>query len=299
VARQFAPGVEVIHYPLTLGVPSTDLPTVLSLHDVQHHDLPQNFSVAQRLWRRMLYDRQAQAATIVLTVSEYSRRRIIETLGIDPDRIVAIPHGVDRQRFAADPAPRDEQALAGLDLPGRFLFYPATLWPHKNHTALLDAMTRLADDRIELLLCGATVGRLDGLLAAAAARGLQNRVRHLGFVTEDALPAIYRRATALVFPSEYEGFGLPPLEAMACGCAVASSLRGSLSEICGDAAAPLDPEDPDQMASTIDALLGDDALRQRLRLKGLDRAARFSWDAVAAAHVLAYRRARDLHPRGA
>ncbi|MEA2142978.1 MAG: hypothetical protein QOI64_1408, partial [Solirubrobacteraceae bacterium] len=299
VMRQFAPGVSVVHYPLTLGIPWTrDLPTVLSVHDVQHRDLPQNFSTAQRLWRRALYDHCARSATIVVTVSEYSRDRIVETIGIDPERVIAIPHGVDRRRFSADPAPGDEEALARLDLPERFVFYPASLWPHKNHVVLLDAMARVADDSVHLVLCGATVGKLDTLLAAAADRGLADRVRHLGFVAEDALPAIYRHATALVFPSAYEGFGLPPLEAMACGCPVASSMKGSLAEVCGVAATPLDPEDPEQMASAIDALLLNPHLRQRLRAVGLKHASSFSWAAVASAHVLAYRRARDLHRDG-
>ena len=294
LTRQFSPDVSVVHYPLTLGVPRTKLPTVLTLHDLQHHDLPANFSFAEHRWRRMLYDRYARTATLVVTVSNYSRCRIIEALGVAPERVIAIPHGVDPQRFAPDHAAADQARLAPLNLPERFLFYPASLWPHKNHMRLLDALARVSDDRVHLLLCGATAGRLEALLAAAAERGLGNRVRHLGFVPADALPAIYRRAAALVFPSVYEGFGLPPLEAMASGCPVASSTRGSLAEVCGDATAVLEPDNPEQMARTISTVLDDEGLRRRLRSAGLAQAARFSWRAAADAHVAAYERARGL-----
>lgn len=295
LTRQFPSDVSVVHYPLTLGVPRTDLPSVVTLHDVQHHDLPQNFSITQQLWRRMLYDRQARSASMVVTVSAHSRRRIIDVLGIDPGQVVAIPHAVDHRRFSPHPMPSDEQVVAPFQLPERFLFYPATLWPHKNHVALLDALVRVPDDRVQLLLSGATAGRLDRILAAARARGLRDRVRHLGFVSPDALAALYRCATALVFPSTYEGFGMPPLEAMASGCPVASSTRGSLAEVCGEAAAVLDPVDPDQMARTISMLLADEAARRRLRHAGLAQSARFSWRAAADAHLAAYRRACELH----
>jgi glycosyltransferase involved in cell wall biosynthesis len=294
LARQFAPDTAIVHYPLTLGVPRTRLPTVLTLHDLQHHDLPANFSFAEHRWRRALYDRHARTATLVVTVSEYSRRRIIETLGIGPERVVAIPHGVDAQRFSPHRMAADEAAVAALDLPDRFLLYPATIWPHKNHRRLLEAFARVPDDRVHLLLCGATAGRLEELLAAAAERGLAHRVRHLGFVPADALPALYRRAAALVFPSVYEGFGLPPLEAMASGCPVASSTRGPLAEVCGDATAVLDPDDPEQMARTISTVLDDEGLRRRLRSAGLAQAARFSWRTAADAHVAVYERAREL-----
>jgi glycosyltransferase involved in cell wall biosynthesis len=171
------------------------------------------------------------------------------------------------------------------------------LWLHKNHIALLDAMSRIDDEEIHLVLTGAPLGRLDELLANAGKRGLRRRLRHLGVVSEAALPVLYRAATAVVFPSRYEGFGVPPLEAMACGCPVASSLAASLAEVCGDAVIALHPEDSSQMAEAIARICTDEALRNRLRQRGLARARLFSWSAAAEAHVAVYRRAIELGPR--
>jgi glycosyltransferase involved in cell wall biosynthesis len=291
LARQFTADVGVVHYPLTLGVPSVALPTVLSLHDVQHLDLPQHFTAATRLWRRMYYDRPARRATLVHTLSSYSKGRIVERLGVDPDRVVVIPLAVDHRRFRAEQDACEEEVLVTLGLPKRFLFYPASLWPHKNHIALLDALALVQDDELALVLCGAPVGRLPEVLAAAASRGLEDRVRHLGFVPDAALPAVYRCATALVFPSTYEGFGAPTLEAMASGCPVASTFVGPLPEVCGGAAIELVPDDPRQIAAALDRVAGDEPLRAQLRAAGLAQARRFSWARVVDAHLAAYRRA--------
>lgn len=297
LARQFSDDVNVAHYPLTLGVPAVKLPTMLSLHDVQHHDLPQHFSRAARLWRRIYYDAPARRATLVHTLSEYSKGRIVETLGIDPARVVVIALAVDHRRFRPDAGARDEEVLAPLGLPDRFLFYPATLWRHKSHLELVEALALVKDERLQLVLAGAALGRLPEILAAAAALGLQDRVRHLGFVSNAALPAVYRRATALVFPSTYEGFGAPTLEAMASGCPVASSFAGPLREVCGDAAVELVVGDREQVAAAIDLVAGDDALRSRLRAAGIARAAGYSWARVADEHLAAYARALESEPR--
>jgi glycosyltransferase involved in cell wall biosynthesis len=122
-------------------------------------------------------------------------------------------------------------------------------------------------------------------------------VRHLGLVAPGQLPVLYRHARALAFPSSYEGFGMPPLEAMASGCPVASSLATSLREVVGDAALPLDTADPEQMADALDRICADECLRLELCSSGLNRAAAFSWDAAHAVHIEAYRLARELGGR--
>ncbi|MEJ7788642.1 MAG: glycosyltransferase family 1 protein [Thermoleophilaceae bacterium] len=192
------------------------------------------------------------------------------------------------------PSSDDERLLADLGLPSRFILYPASLWPHKNHSMLLKALAAVEDDELALVLTGATFGKLDGLMAMAKGCGLGSRVRHLGYVPEDALPALYRRAEALVFPSLHEGFGVPPVEAMASGCPVASSKAAALGEVCGSAAAELDPENPEQMARTIESVVHDEVIRTRLRAAGFRQAARFTWERTAEAHLAAYRCAVEL-----
>lgn len=293
LSRQFSCDVDIVHYPLTFRVPAVRGPTVVSFFDVQHHDLPHNFTRAQHLWRRLMYDRAALGATRVVTISEHARTRIIECVGVDPHRIVAIHLAVDHGRFRPERREEDERLLGDLGLPERFLFYPASLWPHKNHLKLLDAMAINRDHQLGLVLTGATFGKLGMLKAEANRRGLRGRLQHLGRVADDLLPALYRRATAMVFPSLHEGFGIPPVEAMASGCPVASSRKAALAEICASGVAELDPDNAEQMAETIEAVVNDEALRTRLRASGLQQARRFTWAQNATAHVATYRRALE------
>lgn len=294
LTRQLTSGPAVVHYPLTVGLPRVSLPTVVTLHDIQHLDLPEQWSAAGRAWRWATYDRPARSATVVVTDSEHARRGIIDALQIAPDRVVVVHLAVDHERFNPLPDVNDDLLLEGLGLPERFIYYPASLWPHKNHLRLLEALALLEDRRLGLVLTGASMGRLGQVLDRARQLGLDDRVHYQGFLPDAAVPALYRRARAVVFPSLFEGFGLPPLEAMACGCPVASSHRASLAEVCGDAAAVLEPEDPQQIAHTIATVVEDAQIRRDLRTRGLAWASRFSWDAVADAHLEIYRCAAGL-----
>lgn len=288
---RLAQDVDVVHYPLTLPVPMIRTrPTVMTLHDLQHHGLPEYFSRAERAWRAISYDLSARRVTAVVTDSEFSRRDIAERLGVPDDRLRAIPLAVDHERFHPGPVARDAEVLARLALPseGRLVFFPASLWPHKNHATLLEALAHLDRPDVHLVLTGAAFGRTDELLASAAAHGLAGRVHHLGSVPAEAMPALYRRVDALVFPSRYEGFGFPPLEAMACGCPVASTRGSSLTELIGEDHVLLDAYDARQMATGIARILDDAPLRARLREAGRRRAARHTWDGVADAHLRAY-----------
>ena len=149
---------------------------------------------------------------------------MVELLGIQPERIEVVPHGLDAERFSPD-ADGDEALLANLDLPERFVVYPANLWPHKNHERLVDALAVQRERDVNLVLTGQPWNRLEQLMERAARLGVAARVRHLGYIEPKTMPAVYRAAHAMIFPSLYEGFGAPPLEAMACGCPVAASLQ--------------------------------------------------------------------------
>jgi glycosyltransferase involved in cell wall biosynthesis len=273
-------GADVVHSPFTVPVPRTKLPTVVTLHDLQHRDMPSFFSRAERAWRSVAYDRAARRATLVITPSEFSKQRIVEVLGVAPDRIEAIPHGIDHARFRPGPVDGDAAVLARLNLPQPFLYYPANLWPHKNHARLIEAFGQL-DSEMHLVLSGADYGRLSDLR-------LSDRVHHVGRLPFETLPAVYRRAGGVVYPSLYEGAGVPPLEAMACGCPVAASDIPPVRELCGDAAVLFDPED----VSAIAAAMGTLSSRfEALRQAGIEHAARFTWRASAERHVAAYEKA--------
>lgn len=277
--------VDVIHYPQTVRSPRVDRPVVVTLHDVQHLDLPHLFSTSVRIWRRLMYDESARRADAVITVSEHARARIIDRLNIDPTRVHVSYHGVDSTLFTPEPTTNDAMVRhhLGIDVP--YIYYPASLAPHKNHGALLHAL-RLLKDRY-LLLTGPHANRLDDLLAEADACGVSDRVHHLGMVAADMLPALYRGASCLVFPSLYEGFGVPIVEAMASGCPVACSDRGAPVEIAGGAALTFDPEQPEAIADAV-STLDDPIVRNRCIKDGLRRAAQFNWPSVAQRHRRVY-----------
>lgn len=260
-------GADVVHYPLTVPVPPVDRPTILTLLDVQHLDLPALFPRGERLFRRLAYDRAARKADRVVVISEWTRERVVEQLGLDPGRVHAIHLAVDHERFSPDPTVTREP----------FLLYPARPWPHKNHARLLEAFAVLRGARPELRLVLTGVGHDAARLPA----GVEAR----GSVPTDELVTLYRRAAAVVFPSLYEGFGLPPLEALACGCPVAASRAGSLPEVLGDAAVLFDPEDPAAIAAGIAEALDRAA---ELGRRGPERAAAFTWETTARAHDAVY-----------
>jgi glycosyltransferase involved in cell wall biosynthesis len=248
----------VVHYPLTLRIPAVARPSVVTLHDLQHLDLPAMFPRGERLFRSAAWHPSVRGADRVIVLSEFVRGRAIAGLGLEPDRIRVVPSAVDHRRFTPGAEPREP-----------FLFYPARAWPHKNHARLLEAFSLLRQERPELQLVLAGGGRF-----GAAPDG----VTVLGHVSDEELVSLYRRASALVFPSLYEGFGQPPLEAMACGCPVACSRSGALPEVVGDAARLFDATDPAELARAVGEVL--DAPDEWVR-RGLEHAARFSWDETA------------------
>jgi glycosyltransferase involved in cell wall biosynthesis len=257
---------DVVHYPLTLRIPPVPQPSVVSLLDLQHLDMPQLFSRGERAFRRLAWHRSIRSADRVIVISAFVRDRALALLGLDPGRIRVVHLGIDHERFFPTGAEREP-----------YLLYPARRWPHKNHERLFDAFAQVRKERPELRL----------VLTGGGGHGaLPDGVEALGHLDFAELPDLYRRASALVFPSLYEGFGQPVLEAMACGCPVACSNSASLPEVAGDAARLFDADDPAEIArATLEVLA---APEEWARL-GVRRAAAFSWEATAHAHEVVYR----------
>jgi glycosyltransferase involved in cell wall biosynthesis len=256
---------DVVHYPLTIRLPTVSKPAVATLHDVQHLDLPSLFPRSERAFRSFAWHRSVRGADRVIVISDFVRERAIAKLGLAAERIRVVPLGLDHARLR----PGDEAREP-------FVLYPARRWPHKNHERLFEAfaLVRRRQPELRLVLTGAV--DFESLPPGVEARG---------HVPYEAVVELLRRASALVFPSLYEGFGLPPLEAMACGCPVACSNAAALPETVGDAALLFDPRDPQAIA---DALLEVLASPADWVARGLERAARFSWDATARATDAVY-----------
>ncbi|GGJ07888.1 glycosyltransferase family 4 protein [Neoroseomonas lacus] len=246
------------------------------IHDAGAFDTPESYSFAFRTWYRLLQKRLARGGARVLTVSEFSRGRIAAALGVDEAMIGVLPEGGEHVlRVAADGA---VLARHGLE-PARYALVVGNPAAHKNLSALSAAAEVLGQHGLVLAVAGAAdpaVFRAGGGVAAEAARVL-------GRVSDAELRALYENALCLIFPSRYEGFGLPPLEAMVCGCPVVAAHAGAVPEVCGPAALWFDPAQPATLREALVRLIEEDGLREGMRGAGLARAAEFTWERAARA----------------
>ncbi len=262
---------------------------VLTVHDLVAEVFPDALSWRHRQAFRRTF-RSASAAHRVITVSETTRRDLAARYPLDEARIVPVPNGVGEALGA--PSPADAAAAA---LPQPFVFYAGGLDPLKNVPLLLRVLARCRERGrpIVLVVAGEEGPRRDALLREAGALGVRDAVRALGHVDDAMLAAVYRAALAFVFPSRYEGFGLPPLEAMAAGCPVVSTPCGALAEVLSDAAQFAGPDDVDAWVGAIEVLAAEPASRARWVAAGRQRARGFSWARTARETVEVYRQALE------
>ncbi|MFQ3663396.1 MAG: glycosyltransferase family 1 protein [Chloroflexaceae bacterium] len=272
--------------PLTCPVPS-----VVTVHDLAFIRFPRTFRAYNRLYLDLATRLSVRRAARILVVSEHTRREVIGLLGVDPERVVVTPNAVREHFRPPDPAVL-EAFRARRGLPERFVLYVGTLEPRKNLTTLLEAYAQVARRDTAPLLVGGGKGWLyDAVFQRLEALGLREQVRFIGYLEEEELPLWYAAATAFVFPSIYEGFGMPPLEAMACGTPVVASNTSSLPEVVGDAGLTVSPYNPTALAEAICRVLDDAELRQELRERGLRQARAFSWRVTAERTLATYKAA--------
>ncbi|HEY7698097.1 MAG TPA: glycosyltransferase family 1 protein [Vicinamibacteria bacterium] len=277
-----------------IAPPFSFVPDVVTIHDILFETHPDLFAGAFSRRSAALIRRSAKRARVVLTVSEFSRSALVERYHLSPDKVIVTPNAVDREAFhpGSDELPGVRERY-GLD--GPFLLSVGRIEPRKNLPRLIRAFSR-ARERLGGGLRLAIAGQEDFRsreVFEEAQRQPDAFVRFLGPVPDRDLPALYNLAEALAYPSLTEAFGLPVLEAMACGTPVLASPRGALPEVGGDAVLWVEPEDEEAIASGIERILTDTTLREGLRAKGPRRAARFDWNDTAKGTLEAYRRAFD------
>lgn len=274
--------VDLFHAPHYVVSPLTRTPYVVTIHDCIHLRFPQYLPNRGALYyARAMMTVAARRAQRVLTVSQASKEDILHYLDVPAEKVEVIYNALDT-RLADEPTP-DEVARVRdrFLLPPRFVLYTGNIKPHKNVDRLIEAFSLLrrdgSFDDVKLLIIGDEISKYPNLRRQVHRFQLHQHVRFLGFVPDATLAVLYRLASVFVFPSLYEGFGLPPLEAMAAGAPVITSNVSSLPEVVGDAAILINPMDASSIASAIAQVLGDPALREELRRRGRERVQSFSW----------------------
>ena len=288
--------LDLVHHPFSVLDPmKLSTPSVLTFWDMQHEFFPDFFTWWQLYIRRKTYKRSAELARRIIVSSLFTKTCLMEHFGIDEAKIDVIytgyGHGFTR---IADHSVLDRvRRKYSLDFP--FLFYPAATWPHKNHRNLLLAFKMLLETQKfdgKLVLTGMPVPGTTDLSGEIRRLGLLEHVRSLGYVPSEELPALYNLARLMAFPSLFEGFGIPVVEAMACGCPVSCSNATSLPEIVQDSGVLFDPASPADMADKIWSVWKDASLRECIRNKGLERAKEFDWATTVRKTVATYQMAR-------
>jgi len=265
-------------------------PSVITIYDLSFIIFPQGFKYLKRLYLTLLTRPSAQKARRIITISESTKRDTVRLLGVSSKKVDVVYCGVDK---AFHPLPEREIASfrQKRGLPERIILFVGTIEPRKNVARLVEAYSRLRDGPVKLVIGGARGWLYEEVFARVEELDLTGDVLFPGYIPPDELPLWYNAAELFVYPSLYEGFGLPPLEAMACGTPVITSNVSSLPEVVGEAGLTVDPMDSEGLAEAMNQVLGDETLRQSMRERGLARAGHFSWAKAARETVGVYQRA--------
>jgi glycosyltransferase involved in cell wall biosynthesis len=285
--------LDVTHTPIFAGMIRPPRPYVLTVHDLIPLQTPNAItSSAAWYWQRVLPHSIARADTII-TGSEFTRGEILERFALPPERVVTIPHGVEPRFTPVEYEEVLRRVRERHRLPPRYLLFVGIASPRKNIDRLVRAFGALTDEErgdAHLLLAGPAGWKNARLVEALATSPIPQRIRHLGVVADEDLPALYSMAAGVANLSGREGFGLPALEAMACGVPLVCANRTSFPEVVGDTALLVDPDDDREIVRALAALLGGGEEIEARRARGLLRARQFTWERAGAATLDVYRR---------
>lgn len=283
--------VDVVHLALQQGF-RTSLPTLYVPHDLQHRHMPELFSRFELRRRKALYPDLCRRATKVVALSQWGKRDLVEQLGVDEAKIHVVGWAPVLEAYSTPSVEELQTLKARYDLPDAFALYPAQTYRHKNHVRLLEAIALLRDRHdidVPLVCCGRPGDFSDAVGREVLRLHLERSTRFVGFVRPEEIRGLYATARLLVFPSLFEGFGMPVAEAFRAGVPVACSMVTSLPEVAGDAALGFDPRRTDEIATAIGRLWTDPALRAELSRRGRQRVAGWSWAGVARTYRALYR----------
>jgi glycosyltransferase involved in cell wall biosynthesis len=248
---------------------------VLTIHDLQYLYYPEYFTTTKLRFLKTMVPRSAEAARLVLVPSEFTRRTIIERLSIDPSIVLVVPHGISPRQGRE----QTREIRERYEIDGPFFVYPAITYPHKNHLVLVEAFARLLESHpaTTLVLTGAK-GSMETQVAAEVRNlGIEKNVRRLGYVPGRDLDALYHEAIALTFPSRFEGFGAPVLEAMSRSCPVIAADATALPEVVDDSGVLLSPDNAEEWCQAMIQMIEDEGARARWAKAGIARAREFTW----------------------
>jgi glycosyltransferase involved in cell wall biosynthesis len=290
--------VDVLHVQFT-SPPFSPCPVVVSIHDLSFEHLPQTFKWRSRNQLRLTVRRSAREAAQVIALSEYGRQDIIENYQLDPEKVTAIPLAAPAGFGPVTNEDELQRVRQTYGIGKDYILSVGAIQPRKNLSRLVTAYSHLRRGKSEgklpkLVLVGKCAWLYDETLQAIKELELSDSVIVTGYVPESDLPALYSGAICFVYPSYFEGFGLPPLEAMRCGAPVIVGNRTSLPEVVGEAGLLVDPFDVDALAAAIENVINDPALRAQLRVKGLERSNLFDWLDTARQTLAIYHKAAGV-----
>lgn len=277
--------LDVLFCPVNVVPLASLVPSVVTVHDVAFLAYPAAFHATKRRYLTAMTRLSVRRARHIIAVSAHTRDDLVHHFGVRPERVTVIPNAADERYRPANTANDITRFKTANNLPDRFILFVGTLEPRKNLRRLIEAFALLSGDDpdVKLVIVGASGWLTSDLAPHVQSRGLSDHVIFTGYVSDEDLPRWYQAATVFCYPSLYEGFGLPVLEAMACGTPVVTSRTSSLPEVAGDAALLVDPTDVRGLANALQSVLADDARQRAMSAAGSARSHAYSWERTAAA----------------